>query len=470
MGRSKKIWNSKSIRELARSRFDEVKEQQQKEAEANKGASGKSLADFLFGPQSKFAQNQIDQETVEEPFNLDAVVSQGPEITTSTLGDLSAQDKVILIVPGMVDDMGEEISLLCETLGFVVAETVFLPPRKRVDSATFVGKGLAESLVDRIKFHSCRGLVVDAPLSPTQVKNLEKLTGIAVTDRHGVILEIFKHHAQTRLAKLQVEIAQLKYLQSRLSGQWMGLSRQRGAKGGLGGRGLGESRLELDRRVVKDRIAKLSHKLKDAEKIFSVQSARRSMLPRVALVGYTNAGKSTLMRRLTNADVQVENKLFSTLDTTVRVMVPPTSPRILVSDTVGFIKHLPHDLVASFKSTLQEAIESHLILQVVDVSHPRWIEQLETTEEVLEEIGSGSVEKILVLNKEDRVSAIRRRGMQIQMMKRSSYKAIIWTSGLTGAGVGALKEAIMGQFKAKLPDWLKKQDFNPEDTEDGEHE
>lgn len=242
-------------------------------------------------------------------------------------------------------------------------------------------------------------IVVDHELSPSQARNLEKATGAPVLDRTGVIVEIFHRHAQSREARLQVEIARLVYLVPRMrdSGN---AERQRG---GIGGKGAGESALELDRRKVRDRIAQLRAELASIELEQGTRRARRADQLRVALVGYTNAGKSSLMRALTGSDVLVADKLFATLDTTVRALHPETVPRVLISDTVGFIKKLPHDLVASFRSTLDEALEASLLLQVVDASDPTFRAQLAVTQAVLAEIGAQDVPARLVLNKIDRV-------------------------------------------------------------------
>src|SRR5262245_42546371 len=237
-------------------------------------------------------------------------------------------------------------------------------------------------------------------ITPSQARNLEKATGAVVMDRTAVILEIFHRHARSRAAKAQVEIVRLQYMAPRLREQGKGADRQRG---GIGGKGAGESTLELDRRKIRDRIAELTAELTALEDERRTQRARRQDLARVALVGYTNAGKSTLMRALTGSDVYVADQLFATLDTTVRMLVPETRPRILVSDTVGFIKKLPTELVASFKSTLAEALEASLLLQVVDASDPGFERQLEVTAEVLDEIGAGDVPRLLVFNKIDRV-------------------------------------------------------------------
>ncbi|MET0791858.1 MAG: GTPase HflX [Polyangiaceae bacterium] len=240
-------------------------------------------------------------------------------------------------------------------------------------------------------------IAVDHEISPSQLRNLERATGITVLDRTGVIIEIFHRHAHSREARMQVEIARLRYESPRVRESPRGKERQ-------AGRGSGEAGLELDRRKIRDRIADLKEQLESIQKEYGIRRAQRQQARRVALVGYTNAGKSSLMRALTGSDVYVENKLFATLDTTVRALSPEVEPRILVSDTVGFIKKLPHDLVASFKSTLDEASEASLLLHVVDASDPSWLSQLEVTREVLTEIGAHNVPSRLIMNKVDRLS------------------------------------------------------------------
>ena len=245
-------------------------------------------------------------------------------------------------------------------------------------------------------------VLVDHDISPSQARNLEKATGVEVLDRTAVILEIFRRHARSRAAKAQVEIVRLQYMVPRLREQGKGKDRQRG---GIGGKGAGESSLELDRRKIRDRIAELTRELEALAVEQETQRARRRDMSRVALVGYTNAGKSTLMRALTGSEVLVADRLFATLDTTVRPLVPATRPRVLLSDTVGFIDKLPHGLVNSFKSTLDEALEAGLLLQVVDASDPNFERQLEVTTEVLAEIGAGDVPRLLLFNKIDRVGS-----------------------------------------------------------------
>jgi GTP-binding protein HflX len=243
-------------------------------------------------------------------------------------------------------------------------------------------------------------VLVDHDITPSQARNLEKATDAEVMDRTAVILEIFRRHARSRVAKAQVEIVRLQYLVPRLRESGQGRDRQRG---GIGAKGAGESSLELDRRKIRDRIAELTRELDSMAAEQSTQRARRRDMNRVALVGYTNAGKSTLMRALTGSEVYVADKLFATLDTTVRALVPAARPRVLISDTVGFIDKLPHGLVASFKSTLDEALEAGLLAHVVDASDPGFERQLEVTEEVLSEIGAGDVPRLIIFNKIDNV-------------------------------------------------------------------
>lgn len=245
-------------------------------------------------------------------------------------------------------------------------------------------------------------VIFDEELTPTQLRNLESATGVEVLDRTGVIIEIFHRHAKTRQAKIQVEIAQLRYLAPRLRMSRVGQDRQ---GGGIGSKGAGETAHELDKRRIRDRIAELKKELEDIHTQDVDRRDRRKEQSTVALVGYTNAGKSSLMRALTASQVYVEDKLFATLDTTVRAMQPETLPRILISDTVGFIKKLPHDLVASFRSTLDEASDASLLLYVVDASDPTFRSQLEVTRSVLSELSLDATESLLILNKSDRLEA-----------------------------------------------------------------
>jgi GTPase len=296
-----------------------------------------------------------------------------------------------------------ELARLAQTLGLTVVGPPITQRRDSLDPAAVVGSGKLEELRILVEGGTVDLILLDHEVSPSQARNLEKATGAEVLDRTAVILEIFRRHARSRAAKAQVEIVRLKYMAPRLREQGKGKGdRQRG---GIGGKGAGESKMELDRRKIRDRIAELEGELEHIENERRTQRARRQDSARVALVGYTNAGKSTLMRALTRSDVYVADKLFATLDTTVRTLDPPTVPKILVSDTVGFIEKLPHDLVASFKSTLDEALEASLLLHVVDASDPAHARHIAVTEAVLAEIGAGAVPARLVLNKIDRLGA-----------------------------------------------------------------
>jgi GTP-binding protein HflX len=268
-------------------------------------------------------------------------------------------------------------------------------------------------------------VLVDHDITPSQARNLEKATGLEVLDRTSVILEIFRRHARSRAAKAQVEIVRLAYMVPRLRESGKGKDRQRG---GIGGKGAGESSLELDRRKIRDRIAELTRELDGLAEEQRTQRARRRDMNRVALVGYTNAGKSTLMRALTGSEVYVADKLFATLDTTVRPLVPATKPRVLLSDTVGFIDKLPHGLVASFKSTLDEALEAGLLAQVVDASDPNWERQLEVTTEVLAEIGAGDVPRLYVFNKIDNVGDIEEEARATQALLARWPDAVVMSA------------------------------------------
>ena len=288
-----------------------------------------------------------------------------------------------------------------------------------------------------------RVVLVDHDLAPTQQRNLELATGVDVLDRTSVILEIFHRHAKTREARLQVEIARLKYLAPRLREGGGGGDRVRG---GVGGKGAGETSMELDKRRIRDRIAELRDELSRIEGSSKIRRDRRSELPTVALVGYTNAGKSSLMRALTSTEVYVADKLFATLDTTVRRLQPPTEPPILVTDTVGFIKKLPHDLVASFRSTLDEAAGATLLLHVVDAADVAIADHIAVTNETLAEIGADVVPTWLLLNKIDRVDEAQRAALA------DRYPKAIQLSAKQPADVAVLRERLIGELVGALED------------------
>ena len=294
-----------------------------------------------------------------------------------------------------------ELRQLAKTLGFEVVDR-FTQKRAQFDQTAYFGTGKREEL--RSLAEDADLILVDHEISPSQARNLEKETGREVMDRTMVILEIFHRHARSRAARAQVEIARLGYMAPRMREAAKLAGPQGRGRSGVGGRGASESRTELDRRKIRDRISELEKELAAMGAERRTQRALRQERPglaRVALVGYTNAGKSTLMRTLTGSEVLVANKLFATLDTTVRALHPESVPRVLVSDTVGFIKNLPHGLVASFKSTLDEALEASLLLHVVDASDPGYERQLAVTENVLGEIGAKEVPRLLVFNKID---------------------------------------------------------------------
>jgi GTP-binding protein HflX len=378
-----------------------------------------------------------------------------------------------------VDDVAHAASLaelgrLVKTLGYEVAATVS-QKRAAIDSNAVLGKGRLEELAAmtggsgiveslavarkskaRERFEGSEEeepeapaeaaadagpkpefVIVDHELSPNQARNLERATGAQVLDRTGVIVEIFHRHARSREARLQVEMARLKYVAPRLRESSAGPGRQQGV-------GAGESDLELDRRKIRDRLAELKQQLDDIQRDNTQRRfARRDQL-RVALVGYTNAGKSSLMRALTGSEVLVADKLFATLDTTVRALHPPTHPRVLVSDTVGFIRKLPHDLVASFRSTLDEALEASLLLFVVDASDPAHESQREVSRSVLKEIGADVIPSRLVLNKIDRVPEADRAAL------RAKHPDAIVISAKSPQDVATLRETIIAFFEAAM--------------------
>lgn len=298
-----------------------------------------------------------------------------------------------------------------------------------------------ESDVSSDHIGSAQIVIVDTDLSPSQIRNLENATGTTVLDRTGVIIEIFSRHAKTRAARIQVEIARLNYVAPRLRETGGGDDSQGG-----GGRGTSETKLELDRRRVRDRIKELKTELESIGNEHEVRRARRQKELTVALVGYTNAGKSSLMRALTGSEVLVADKLFATLDTTVRALHPETQPKILISDTVGFIKKLPHDLVASFKSTLDEALHASLLLFVVDSSDPSFRSQLEVTRAVLDEVGATDVPQLLIFNKRDQLSE-----QQIASL-REEFPDSIMISTREKTDIKMLREKILSYFESDMTD------------------
>ena len=290
----------------------------------------------------------------------------------------------------------EELQFLVETAGAATANT-FTQKLQRPDRATFVGSGKLEDIKAYVTAEEIDMVVFDDELTPSQLRNIEKELGVKILDRNNLILDIFAGRAQTAQAKAQVELAQLQYLLPRLTRLWTHLERQ---KGGIGMRGPGESQIETDRRLILNKIDLLKEKLKHIDRQNETQRKNRNQLIRVALVGYTNVGKSTIMNMLSKSEVFAENKLFATLDTTVRKVVIENVP-FLLSDTVGFIRKLPHHLVECFKSTLDEVREADILVHVVDISHPNFEDQIHTVNETLKELGAIDKRMITVFNKID---------------------------------------------------------------------
>ena len=293
----------------------------------------------------------------------------------------------------------KELELLAKTAGAIVVAKITQNVAK-INPSTFIGLGKAQQVINQAKELRVSIIIFDDELSPAQIKNYhQKSKKIKVIDRSGLILDIFKQNARTKESTTQVELAYLQYLLPRLTRQWTHLERQ---MGGIGTRaGMGETQIEVDRRIVRTKINKLKNELKGIEKERRIQGLKRESEFRVSLVGYTNAGKSTLFKALTGSDVIVENQLFATLDTTVRRLQIGRSHSILLSDTVGFIRKLPHNLVASFKSTLKEVVEADLIIKVLDISSPHIYEHIQTINKVLNDINASHVPAINVLNKVD---------------------------------------------------------------------
>jgi GTP-binding protein HflX len=354
-----------------------------------------------------------------------------------------------LILPNMevqnAEDTIDELSLLADTAGVEVVHRV-LQERTTIDPTYLIGRGKAGEIVEMIHDLDAQVVIFDDDLSPAQTRNLETLMGVKIIDRSRLILDIFASRAQTREAQTQVELAQLIYMLPRLTRQWTHLSRQAGSAGGggVGTRGPGETQLEVDRRATRYRIEVLRKALKRIAKQRAVSRKQRTNIFQAALVGYTNAGKSTLMRALSGADVFIENRLFATLDSTTRKVSLGYNRDILLSDTVGFIKKLPHHLVASFRSTLEEAIEADLLLHVVDASHPACLEHITTVNGVLEELGVSENPVKMVFNKIDLLQDnSQREALEIK------YPNSIWVSAHTGDGIEDLKWAIYNHLEGE---------------------
>lgn len=352
----------------------------------------------------------------------------------------------------------DELAFLCETAG---AQPIarFTQKLDQPNSVTFVGKGKLDEIRAYVQENEIGMVVFDDELSPKQLRNIEKELQTKILDRTGLILDIFARRAQTAHAKTQVELAQYQYMLPRLTGLWTHLERQRG---GVGMRGPGEKQLETDRRIVLDKIARLKEELRDIDKQKSVQRKNRGKMVRVALVGYTNVGKSTLMNVLSKSEVFAENKLFATLDTTVRKVIIDNLP-FLLSDTVGFIRKLPTQLVESFKSTLDEVREADLLVHVVDMSHPAFEEQIEVVNQTLAEITAGEEKPMLLLfNKidafsftpkdEDDLTPRTKENISAEELQQTWMAKLgndcLFVSAKKGTGMDALKTLLYERAKA----------------------
>lgn len=332
----------------------------------------------------------------------------------------------------------EELALLTYSAGGIPVAKI-LQQRNRPDVNSYVGKGKLNEINGQINALGVKTIIFDDDLSPTQIRNVEKVTNAKVLDRSALILDIFASRAQTAAAKTQVELAQLQYLLPRLTRYWTHLSRQ---SGGIGTKGPGETQIETDRRIISQRIGVLKSKLEKLDKQRTTQRKSRDQMTRVSLVGYTNAGKSTLMNALTNSCVFAENQLFATLDSTVR-RHQLKSQEILLSDTVGFIRKLPHHLVQSFKSTLDEVREADLLIHLVDGSSKMVHEYIEVVQQTLKELKSNKKQTLLVFNKVDRIDD------EQHEMLRAEYPSALHISSVRGIGLSQLEEAIEQKIESK---------------------
>ncbi len=380
------------------------------------------------------------------------------EITMS--GYLTADERERVVLVGIINqhqnekqvqEFLDELAFLAETAGGEPIER-FVQKVEAANPRTFVGPGKLDEIIAFVKEREVNSIIFDDELSPTQLRNIEKLAGCKILDRTNLILDIFAQRARTSHAKVQVELAQYQYLLPRLTRMWTHLERQRG---GIGLRGPGETEIETDRRVIRDRIARLKEQLSKIDKQMATQRKNRGQLIRVALVGYTNVGKSTIMNMLSKSDVFAENKLFATLDTTVRKVVIGNLP-FLLSDTVGFIRKLPTHLVESFKSTLDEVRESDILLHVVDISHPHFEDQVNVVRQTLQDIQCADKPTYLIFNKIDAFSYVHKEADDLTPMQRENYSLDdLKKSWMAGANetcifISALEKRNIEEFKERL--------------------
>ncbi|MBA2565193.1 MAG: GTPase HflX, partial [Gemmatimonadetes bacterium] len=346
-----------------------------------------------------------------------------------------------VVARGGEGELLEELQRLVESAGGKVVGAVH-QNRVALNSATYVGRGKAEEVRDLVAATDAEMVVFDSDLSPAQGKNLEDVLGVRVVDRSEIILDIFARRARTREARLQVELAQLQYLLPRLKRMWTHLSRIRG---GIGLRGPGETQLEVDRRAIRTKIAHLKERLAGIQERRETQRKSRSELFNIALVGYTNAGKSTLLNRLAGADVGAADRLFETLDATTRRVPVDERHSFLLTDTVGFVRELPHHLVASFRATLEEVVEADLLLHVVDVSDLDYEPHMRVVEEVLATLGVERAPRLVVFNKSDRLDATEREG--VLGRARRTHPDCVVSSGVAEGGLEELRAEILARLR-----------------------
>lgn len=347
-----------------------------------------------------------------------------------------------------LQDSLSELAQLARTAGAEVVDTII----QKLDKPTapyYIGKGKAQEAAETCGRVHATSLIFDDELSPAQGRNLEKLTSRKVLDRTQLILDIFAQRARTREGRLQIELAQLQYLLPRLTRMWTHLSRQ---TGGIGTRGPGETQLEVDRRRVQDRISRLERDLREVRKNRTVQreGRLRHHWPVAAVVGYTNAGKSSFLNRMTGSDILAANQLFATLDPTTRQLVLPNRQKMLLTDTVGFIRKLPHTVIESFKATLEEVVLADLLLHVVDLSHPNYHEQMEAVDSIIAELGAQGKQTVLVFNKVDKVP-----DPAIVQSTLQRYPGSVAISALTGDGLRSLIE----ELELRLSAWRLRVEF-----------
>jgi len=342
---------------------------------------------------------------------------------------------------GEYEENLKELEQLARTAGLEICGNL-TQERQRINPAYFIGSGKVNELSELIQTTGSNVVIFDEELSPAQIRNLEKVLKIKVIDRSTLILDIFAKHARTREAKTQVELAQLEHLLPRLTRQWSHLSRQ---VGGIGTKGPGETQLETDRRLIRTRIEKLRRDLATIDRQRTVQRKNRKKLFRGALIGYTNVGKSTIMNMLSGSQVLVENQLFATLDSTIRRVRLNDEHEMLLGDTVGFIRKLPHNLVASFKSTLDEVREADILLHVVDITHPQFREQMHVVMNVLEDLGVHQKPMLIIFNKIDKLKEI---GF-IGTLKKQ-YPSAVFISAIRHIGVESLKKALIAHIEKEF--------------------